>query len=103
MNIWLLILSLAAVTLIERISFTLWVGRWSIPPWAERGLGYVPVTVLSALIMPGILRADGLLDLTLLNPKLIAGIVAIVVTQITHNVLLTIIVGMLVFWGMRWS
>lgn len=102
MNIWLLILLLAVVTFAERLSFILWADRWTMPDWLERGLAYVPVTVLSALILPGILRTDGMIDLSLLNPKLVAGVVAVLLTWVTRNVLLTIVVGMLVFWGMGW-
>ena len=92
MNLWLLIILLAIVTLLERLSFILWAERWSMPDWAERGLGYVPVAVLSALILPGIFRTDAMLDLSLLNPKLIAGVVAVLLIWKTHSVLITIVV-----------
>lgn len=102
MSVWLLILALAGVTLLERLSFLLWSDRWTMPDWAERGLAYVPVTVLAALILPGILRSNDAIDLSLVNPKLIAGVVAVLLIWKTRNVLLTIVVGMIVFWGMNW-
>lgn len=102
MSVWLLILALAGVTLLERLSFLLWSDRWTMPDWAERGLAYVPVTVLAALILPSIMRNNGAIDLSLVNPKLIASVVAVLLIWKTRNVLLTIVVGMIVFWGMNW-
>lgn len=71
------------------------------PPWLGQGLRYVPVAVLSALILPSIMRVDGALTLSLFNPKLIGAVVAVCVAWRTNNVLLTIILGMAIFWGIE--
>ncbi len=101
MNLWFIFAGIGALTLLERLSFILLLQRWTMPNWLTRGLRFVPVTVLSALIAPSILRTDGLIDVSPMNPKLIAGIVALVVARRTKNVLLTVIAGMITFWLVR--
>ncbi|MCA9949547.1 MAG: AzlD domain-containing protein [Anaerolineales bacterium] len=44
------------------------------------------------------LMPNGLLNVSLGNGRLLAGLVAIIVAWKTKNVLLTIIVGMIVLW-----
>lgn len=101
MNIWILLITLAAVTLAERLSFILFASWWSMPGWLERGLAYVPVAVLSALVVPGLVRPDGEIHLSPLNPQLVAGVAAAIIAWRTGNVLLTIVLGMATFWGLN--
>jgi len=98
MNLWALFLVMGAVTLLERISFIILLEKWKMPDLLERGLKYVPVTVMLALVAPTILRTDGTIDLSLLNPKVFAGAVAVIVAWRTRNVFLTIIIGMIALW-----
>lgn len=97
MNLWLLFIVIGGLTLVERLSFIVIADRWAIPPIVTRALRYVPVTALTALAIPAIVLTDGAIDLSV-NPKIIAGLVAIVVAWRTHNMLLTIIFGMVAFW-----
>jgi branched chain amino acid efflux pump len=94
MNIWLVMLIGGLLTLATRLSFILLLGRLRVPEWFRRGLGFVPVAVLSAIILPELTSPEGSLFLSWRNPQLLAGVVAILVAWRTRNVLLTIAVGM---------
>jgi branched-subunit amino acid transport protein len=73
----------------------------AMPDWFLRALTFVPVAVLSAITLPEILVQNDAVNLSLLNPRLIAGIIAVIVAWRTKNVWATIAVGMLVLWGMQ--
>lgn len=77
-----------------RLSFILLLDRIQVPGWFWRALRFVPVAVLSAIILPELATHANALDLTLRNPQLYAGGLAILVAWKTKNVLLTIAAGM---------
>ena len=103
MKIWLIILTLGAVTFLQRSSFILWLSRWEMPQWLQRALNFVPAAVFSALIAPAILRTDNSLDISLLNPKLLAACVATLVAWHYRSILPTIISGMIALWAVTWA
>ena len=94
MNIWLVMLVGGLLTFATRLSFILLLHRIRVPEWFRRGLRFVPVAVLSAIILPELTKPDGTLFLSWRNPQLLAGAVAILVAWRTKNVILTIIAGM---------
>jgi branched-subunit amino acid transport protein len=94
MNIWLVMLVGGLLTFATRLSFILLLHRIRVPEWFRRGLRFVPVAVLSAILLPELTRPDGTLFLSWRNPQLLAGAVAILVAWRTKNVILTIIAGM---------
>jgi branched-subunit amino acid transport protein len=69
-------------------------GRFQIPETMRRALHYVPPAVLSAIIFPQLFLSDGVLNLSLDNIRLLAGLVAIAVAWFSKNTLITIIAGM---------
>lgn len=94
MNIWLVILLAGLVTYATRLSFILLLDRIQVPDWFRRVLRFVPVAVLSAIVLPELTSPDGSLSLTWRNPQMAAGAVAILVAWRTKNMLLTILAGM---------
>lgn len=92
---WLIILLAGVLTYAIRLSFIAMAGRWQPPALFQRALRYVPPAVLSAIILPEMLFHDGQFIPTLLNPRLLAGLLAILVAWRTRNMFLTIAVGML--------
>jgi branched-subunit amino acid transport protein len=94
MNIWLVMLIGGLLTFATRLSFILLLDRIKVPQWFQRGLRFVPVAVLSAIILPELASPNGALFLSWRNPQLLAGIVAILVAWRTRNVILTIVAGM---------
>ncbi|MFT4574862.1 MAG: branched-subunit amino acid transport protein [Marinomonas primoryensis] len=68
------------------------------PDFLERALKFVPVAVLTAIITPMILMPDQHINISLFNPWLLGGIAAFVVGIWRQQQLLTILVGVVVFF-----
>ncbi len=93
-SLWGMILLGGVTTYVTRLSFIYLLGKLPMPDWLQRGLRFVPVAVLSAIILPELAGQNGTIDLTLRNPQLLAGAVAVVVAWRTKNVILTMTLGM---------
>lgn len=98
----MMILGMALVTFGVRYPVLALVSRTQLPPKLLSALIFVPPAVLSAIILPEVVLADGSLNLRLDNPELVAGIFAMLIAWRTKNLLLTILLGMLSLWGWRW-
>lgn len=72
--------------------------QWRLPAALGRALRFVPVAVLTAIIVPEILRPGGQLNLAPANPRLWAGLLAVIIAWRTRSVLLTIALGMATLW-----
>ena len=94
MNIWVVMIIAGLATFATRLSFILLLDRIRVPDWFRRGLRFVPMAVLSAIILPELTSSTGSLFISWRNPQLLAGMIAILVAWRTKNVLLTIGVGM---------
>jgi len=94
MHPWLVMCAIGLLTFMTRLSFIALLERWQAPAIMKRALGFVPVTVLTAIIVPELVLHDGMLDLALTNPRLLAGGIAIIVAWKTKNVVWTIVTGM---------
>jgi len=94
MNIWIIMIIGGLLTFATRLSFIFLLDRIKVPDWFRRGLRFVPVAVLSAIILPELTSPNNTLFLSWRNPELLAGLVAILVAWKTKNVLLTILAGM---------
>ncbi len=68
------------------------------PDVFRRGLRFVPVATLTALVVPALVFQGGQLNLSPGNERLLAGGLAVLVAYFSKNVLLTISVGMLALW-----
>jgi len=99
-TIWILILVVGAGTFTLRASMIALLGRIEqTPPALERVLRFIRPAVLAALIAPAVVLVEGEpAFFAPFNPRLVAGLVAIVVAWRTGNVLLTIGSGMGVLW-----
>jgi branched chain amino acid efflux pump len=97
-NIWFVMVSLGLLTFLTRLSFIALHNRWTPPDLFRRALHFVPVAVLTAIIVPELIMHSGRLELSLLNPRLVAGLVALVVAWRWKNIVLTILSGMVIFW-----
>ena len=100
-SIWLLFFGAAAGTFALRYSFIYLFGKFDVPVWLQKGLRFVPASVLAALVFPALLYPNGSFDLSLNNVHLLAGIGGGLVAWKTKNVLWTLIVGMGLFWMLQ--
>jgi len=104
MSATLMILGMAVVTVAIKATLFVLGGRMVFPPWLQQALGFVPVTVLTAIIVPMVLAPHGAgLELTWRNPQLVAAIVAALVCAATRRQLLTIVVALGVFFGWQFG
>jgi branched-subunit amino acid transport protein len=101
MNEWLLIWGMFAVTFGVRYPPLALVGKIPMPESMVRALRYVPVAVLTAITVPYVLYRDTGFNAGYTNPYLIAGVVAVIVSYWTKNLLLTIGVGLIAFFAYR--
>ncbi len=95
MNIWWLMALSGLLTFAIRYSFIAAEGHFQPPSWFRRLLPFVPVAALTALTAPELLLVHGEIILGGSNPRLWAGLVAIVVAALWRNTLLTIACGFL--------
>lgn len=97
----LLIAGMAAVTFGVRYPVLALVSRLELPPSLVQALRFIPPAVLAAIIAPALVMPGGVPDLSLQNAYLVAGAAAAVVAWRTRNLLLTIGLGMAIFWLWR--
>ncbi len=71
------------------------------PSWFRLILPFVPIAALTALVTPELFLVSGQLAVTMDNPRLWAGVLAIVVAAIWRNTLLTIGAGFAAFALLR--
>ena len=101
LDIWLIIGVLAIATAATRSSFWLVGHHITIPKRVQEMLRYAPACALAAIIAPDVLMNGSHLQLGLGNPKLIAAVVASIFYVLRRDMLQTIVVGMVVFTGLR--
>jgi len=94
MAIWVTMFFAGLVTFGIRLSFIELLGKIELSPPIRRALRFVPPAVLTAIIFPELLLRDGSLNISLGNPRLLAGLLAVVVAWRTKNAVLTILAGM---------
>ena len=103
MSVWITILAVGAVTFLLRASFIVFADPHRFPPLFRHALQFVPPSVLPAIVAPGLLLRGDTLDLSLANPRWIAGLVAIAVAARTRSTLATVLAGMGVLWLLQWT
>lgn len=92
-------IAIGVLTYATRLSFIVILERWQTPPLLHRALRFVPVAVPeAAIIVPELVLHDGPLYISLTNPRLLAGGIAMLVAWKTKNVVWTIMAGM---WALR--
>jgi branched-subunit amino acid transport protein len=98
MPAWLVILLMGLVTYLIRLSLIGGLGKVDLPPLVRRALRFVPPAVLTAIIVPEVLLPAGVIDFSLDNTRLLAGLLAALVAWRTKNVVLTVAAGMGALW-----
>ena len=99
-----MILGMAAITVAIRAAVFVLGDRLMFPPLVRQALEFVPVTVLTAIIVPMVVAPHGEgLELTWRNPQLVGGLVAVALCAATRHQLLTIVGAMLAFFGWQFG
>ena len=91
-RMWAAIVLSGAGTYAMRASFLAFAHRMAtVPPAVARILRQIPPAALAAILVPALLRPEGHFDL--LQPTLLAGLVAAGVAWKTRNMGVTVVVG----------
>ncbi len=101
MNELLVVGGMAAVTLFIRYPTMAVLSRVRLPDQVIRALRFVPVAVLTAIVVPALVAPGGVPSLALSNAYLWVGIITVFVAWRTHNLLATIVIGMALFFVWR--
>ncbi len=102
MNEWLLIAGMMLVTFGVRYPVLALLSRAQLPAPLLRALTFVPVAVLSAIIVPMVLRRHGEWAIGFDQPFFVAAVISVLIAWKSRNLLLTITLGMAVFFGAQW-
>ncbi|CAM2009954.1 AzlD domain-containing protein [Acanthopleuribacter pedis] len=88
-------------TFLMRASFISVFTQRNMPAVVERIMAYLPVAILSALIVPAFVIRDGAAHVGLDNYRLLAGLLAIGVAAKTKKVVPTLFVGLVCLWVLQ--
>ncbi|MFB6087737.1 MAG: AzlD domain-containing protein [Haloarculaceae archaeon] len=100
--VWGVVAVAGVLTFAIRFSFIYLFSRiGGVPPRLQRVLRYVPAGVFAALTVPSLVVLSPTPAATLLDPRLLAGVVAGAVAWRSENVLLTVLVGMAALHAFR--
>jgi len=94
------ILLLALCSVITRAGFMVFGDHIPLPEGVRRALRYAPAAALTAIVAPELLPWESGSG-PVFDPKLVAGIVGVLVFLRTRSAVLVIVAGMLVLWVLR--
>ncbi|MDO0823831.1 AzlD domain-containing protein [Desulfosporosinus nitroreducens] len=100
-EVFYIIIGMTLVTYFTRFGALALFRFTGVPIWLNRWLKYVPVAILTSLIVPLLLLPKGYLDISLHNHYLIAGIVAAFVAYKSRNIIVTLGLGMSVMFILK--
>ena len=100
---WVAVLGLIVISALTRSAFFITEQIWTMPKWLESGLRYAPIGALAAVAVPAVVMSrGGGIHLDWMTPQVVAAIAATVFAWWRKDMLLTIVVGMMVFHILRW-
>jgi branched-subunit amino acid transport protein len=100
--IWGLIAGMAVTNFVIRATPISVMSRLDLPQPVRRWLGYVPVSVMAAIVAVQVLRPADRLDLSLTNHYLLAAVPTALVYRFTRSFLGATAAGMLTFLALRY-
>jgi branched-subunit amino acid transport protein len=100
-SLWVTLVIIGLLTLATRLSFIFLIDKWKPPEIFQRGLRFVPLAVLPALIFPEIFVRNNMIVVPPDAPRLLAALAAGLVAWWSKSIFFTIGVGMLVFYLLR--
>ncbi len=101
LTLWLTIVGAGAGSFALRLSFIALLGRVEMPPFFRGVLRFVPAAVLTAFVIPLLFYESGVLQVSLGNQRLLAGLTAALIAWRTRSVLFTLGGGMTTLWTLQ--
>ena len=102
MSDWILILSMGALTFLPRYLPFILAGKVSISPVISQALSFVPIAVLTVIVVQTGFFRDGELAFNIQNHQLIASLFAFLVAVTFRHMFLTITIGLIAFGLCEW-
>jgi len=99
---WGLTIGMAVTNLVMRATPIAIMSRLELPDGVRRWLGYIPVSVMAAIVATQVLRPEGRFQFTLANPYLLAALPTAIVYRITRSFLGATAAGILSFLAFRY-
>lgn len=93
-NIYILILCIAIGTYLTRSLFMVFFKHVDLPEVVVNGLKYLPIAILTSLIVPSVFMPTGQLDISFSNFYIVALIITVIVMLISKKSILSIMSGM---------
>ena len=79
-----------------------WVAH-GLPRWLIDALAFVPIAVLTAILVPAVLIDPATQQIIVLgNARVVAAVIATIIALLTRNVIATITSGLATLWFVRW-
>ena len=101
--IWVVMIIAGIITYSTRFSMFNKTIAKKMPVWVETPLHYVPIALLTAIIVPEVLISNDTLNLSIFeNLRIIAAFVAVFIALISRNVIATIASGLICLWLLQW-
>jgi branched-subunit amino acid transport protein len=98
---WTVIVGAGLVAFLLRASFIVFSDPRKFPHAFRIALAFVPPAVLAAIVVPGLAMPHGAIDLSLANPRWLAGIAAYAVATRSRGTLAPIAFGMAALWALQ--
>lgn len=89
---------MSIVTYLPRALPIVILSKIKMPEWFLQWLKYIPIAVLSALLVPGLLIAENRVDISLGNNKLLAAIPCILLAYLSKNLFVTVLSGIVIMF-----
>ena len=101
--IWLVMICSGVFTFGTRfVMLTGWIA-YGLPRWLIDALAFVPIAVLTAILVPAVLIDQSTQQIILFdNARLFAAFMATIVALVTRNVIATISSGLATLWLVQW-
>jgi len=97
-HIFILILCMGAVTYLPRFLPLLFLSRKQLPPWLSTWLDFIPVAILSSLILPALVTGGSPRHLDIVKPELAAAVPTLIFALKTRSLGGTVVAGMGIYW-----
>ena len=79
-----------------------WVAH-GLPRWLIDALAFVPIAVLTAILLPAVLIDPATQQIIVIgNKRIVAAVVATIIALLTRNVIATISSGLATLWFVQW-
>ena len=101
--IWLVMILGGVFTFCTRfVMLSGWVAH-RLPKWLVDALGFVPIAVLTTILVPVVLIDSATQQIILIgNAQAVASVVAAIIALLTRNVIATISSGLATLWFVQW-